>query len=241
VQPKGYSPPFMFKNADTRFERITRLLQLFQPGRKLSLEDHARMQHDAYSLRAAGDLQVFKGWTSSDPTIERARVMLEKWDAIYRRQSAEAALYEAWRGGQGRGRGASETSRSREGVETRLRQAIDRLTKEQGADWSGWRWGRMHMRTFPHPFVPAFDIPAVERSGGVGTVAADGASYREILDVSDWDRSLVINTPGQSGQPGSPYYSNLVNDWANDKYFTLAFTRAAVNKVTAHTLTLSPK
>jgi hypothetical protein len=25
------------------------------------------------------------------------------------------------------------------------------------------------------------------------------ASYREILDTSNWDRSLVINTPGQSG------------------------------------------
>ena len=72
----------------------------------------------------------------------------------------------------------------------------------------------MHMRSFPHPFVAAFDIPAVERGGGAGTVAADGASYREIFDVADWDRSLVINTPGQSGQPGSPFYSNLVRDWA---------------------------
>ncbi len=97
----------------------------------------------------------------------------------------------------------------------------------------------MHMRSFPHPFVSAFDIPAVERGGGAGTVAADGASYREIFDVADWDRSLVINTPGQSGQPGSPFYSNLARDWADEKYFPLAFSRAAVEKATAHRLTLT--
>jgi acyl-homoserine lactone acylase PvdQ len=98
----------------------------------------------------------------------------------------------------------------------------------------------MHLRPFPHPFVQAFDIPAVERGGGAGTVAADGASYREIFDVSDWDRSLVINTPGQSGQPGSPFYSNLVRDWADDKYFQLVFSRSAVEKAAARTLILRP-
>ena len=29
----------------------------------------------------------------------------------------------------------------------------------------------------------------------------EGASYREILDTSDWDQSVAVNTPGQSGQP----------------------------------------
>ncbi len=105
VQPKGYGPPFMFKNADTRFERITRLLQLIQPGMKFSLEDHRRMQHDAYSLAAAANLELFRGWTSTDPSVERARAMLSRWDATYRRDSAEAALYEAWRAGSGQGRG----------------------------------------------------------------------------------------------------------------------------------------
>ena len=54
VQPKGYAPPFMFKNADTKFERITRLLQLIQPGKKYSLEDHGRMQHDAVLASCGG-------------------------------------------------------------------------------------------------------------------------------------------------------------------------------------------
>ena len=126
-------------------------------------------------------------------------------------------------------------------VEERLASAIESLTKSQGADRSQWRWGRMHTRSFPHPFVSAFNLPTVERSGGAGTVAADGASYREIFDVADWDRSLVINTPGQSGQPGSEFYGSLLQDWADNKYFNLAFSRGAVDKAAAHKLTLKPR
>jgi penicillin amidase len=247
IQPKGYAPPIMFKTGGTQFERITRLLQLIQPGRKYTLDDHGRWQHDAYSLRAAADLPRFKGWTASDPEVEKARAEIAAWDAVYTRESRAAVLYESWRSGGGggrggRGRGADGSDDlTREQVESRLVSAIAALTKSQGPDRSQWRWGRMHTRSFPHPFVAAFDLATVERSGGAGTVAADGASYREIFDVSDWDRSLVINTPGQSGQPGSKFYGNLLQDWADNKYFNLAFTRGAVDKVAAHKLRLIPK
>jgi penicillin amidase len=248
IQPKGYSPPLMFKTGGTEFERITRLLQLIQPGKKYSLEDHARWQHDAHSLRAAADLPRFRGWTASDPQVEKARAEVAAWDAVYTRESRAAAIYEAWRtggGGSGRGRGAAAAAATqdlgRDAVEARLKSAIDSLTKSQGSDWSQWRWGRMHTRSFSHPFVAAFNLPTVERSGGAGTVAADGASYREIFDVADWDRSLVINTPGQSGQPGSPFYGSLLQDWADNKYFNLAFSKNAVEKAAAHRLRLTPR
>jgi penicillin amidase len=112
------------------------------------------------------------------------------------------------------------------------------MQTSQGQDWGQWRWGRMHTRAFPHPLLPAFDLPTVERPGGTGTVAADGASYREVLDVADWDRSVVTNVPGQSGQPGSPFYGNLLKLWADDTYFPLLYSRARVDRATAHKLIL---
>jgi penicillin amidase len=250
IQPKGYTPPLMFKAAPTPFDRIERLQQLIQPGKKYTLDDHARWQHDAYSLRAAGERALFRGWTSADPAVEFARAEIERWDAVFARKSRAAALYEAWRnageggrGGRGAsgGRGAAVADPSREQIEARLKTAVEALTKSQGPDRTQWRWGRMHTRSFAHAFVPAFSLPTVERSGGAGTVAADGASYREIFDVSNWDRSLVINTPGQSGQPGSPFYGNLLQDWADNKYFQLAFSKAAVDKAAAHRLRLTPR
>ena len=254
VQPTGYSPPLMFKPAPTPYDRIVRLRQLIQPGKQYTLEDHARWQHDAHSLRAAADLVRFRGWTAADPDVERGRAELAAWDAVYSRESRAAAIYETWRstGDGGRGRGArggrgqtvaraGSPEPSREQVEARLKTAIETLAKNHGADRSQWRWGRMHMRSFSHPFVPAFNLPAVERSGGAGTVAADGASYREIFDVATWDRSLVINTPGQSGQPGSRFYGNLLQEWADNKYFELAFSKEAVDKAAAHRLRLTPR
>jgi penicillin G amidase len=237
IQPKEYSPPLMFKSADTRFERITRLRQLLTPERKYSLEDHQRMQNDAFSLRAASDLPLFKGWSASDPNVERARAMLAAWDGVYRKESAEAALYETWRTISRRNDQAPPAEASAHPEET-LRTAIGRLSDSQGRNWAEWRWGRMHARAFPHPFVRAYDLPPVERPGGAGTVAADGASYREILDVADWDRSIVTNVPGQSGQPGSPYYSNLLPLWAENRYFPLVFSDKAVKENAAHRLTL---
>ena len=247
IQPRGYAPPFMFKTADTRFDRITRLLQLIQPGRKYSLDDHQRIQHDAQSLRAAADIPLFRGWKSADRGVERARAAIAAWDAAYQKDSLAAAIYETWRSpdaaGRGAGRGGQQAAPAtdRASLESGLRRAIDSLGKTQGPDWSQWRWGRMHTRTFTHPFVTAYDLGAVERPGGAGTVAADGASYREILDVGDWDRSIVTQVPGQSAQPGSPYYGNLLPLWANNRYFPLVFSRRAVDENAARTLTLRPR
>jgi penicillin amidase len=124
--------------------------------------------------------------------------------------------------------------------ESGLRRAIDKLTADFGSDWNQWRYGRVHTQAFPHPVLNAFDLPAVERRGGNGTVGADGATYREIIDVSNWDNSLTINTPGQSGQPESPFYGNLLPLWAGDEYFQMAFTRKAVDANAVHRLTLKP-
>jgi len=119
-----------------------------------------------------------------------------------------------------------------------LTRAVEQLITAQGADWSTWRWGRMHTRAFPFPLLAPYSLPTVERPGGTGTVAADGATYREIFDVADWDRSIATNVPGQSAQPESPFFANLHALWANDEYFPLVFSRARVEQAAAYRLTL---
>jgi penicillin amidase len=238
INPPGYTPPLMFKNADTRFDRIIRLQQLFDGSGRLTLEDHKRIQHDALSLRAVADLPLFSGWTSKDPAVERIRAEIAAWHGVYARDSRAAALYETWRtggaGGRGRGSGTAAAPPTRDEVEKRLAAMVQ---ANRNLDRT---WGQMHTRAFRHPLLRAFDLGPVERGGGAGTVAADGASYREIFDVADWDRSLVINVPGQSGQPGSPFYDNLLKPWANNEYFPLAFSGSAVDKAARYRLVLRP-
>ena len=62
-----------------------------------------------------------------------------------------------------------------------------------------------------------------------------------MFDVADWDRSIVTNTPGQSGQLGSPFYDNLLKLWTDDVYFPLVYSRARVDEEAAHRLRLKAR
>jgi penicillin amidase len=245
VNVTGYAP-VMFKSLNNvQFERIRRVEHVLSSTlatKKFTVEDSKQLQHDYHTLRGALEQDLFRGWAARAIDVEKARTLVAGWDAMLRKESAAAALYLTWRAAVDSK--ALEYHRPRAErlplVEAGLAKAVEQLTKEQGADWTTWRYGRMHTRDFPHPFVPAFDLPTIERSGGNGAVGADGASYREILDVADWDRSVVTNVPGQSGQPESAFYGNLLPLWDKGEYFPLAYSRARVDRETAHKLTLRP-
>ncbi|HVH29956.1 MAG TPA: penicillin acylase family protein [Vicinamibacterales bacterium] len=70
--------------------------------------------------------------------------------------------------------------------------------------------------------------------------AAVGASFRAVFDGGDWDRSLVLNAPGQSESPASAHFSDLARLWAQGNPFPLAFSEAAIAASAESTLTLTP-
>jgi penicillin amidase len=131
-------------------------------------------------------------------------------------------------------------------LSTSLRNAWQELSKLQGSDPKKWSWGKLHVVRFRHPLdrLPggdALNLGSAERPGDGYTVNATGfgstsfeqkggASFREILDPGDWDRSLAINTPGQSGVPDAKHYSDLLQLWTEGKYFPLLYSREAVEK-----------
>jgi len=49
-----------------------------------------------------------------------------------------------------------------------------------------------------------------------------------------------MNVPGQSGQPLSPHYSDLLPRWAEGRYHPLFFSRAKVEEVAKNKLILDP-
>ena len=249
IMPAGYTPVLGFDwDPPWRYRRLVEVLTgQIRRGEPFTITDFQALQHDVYSSRAAEALDALRGWTADAPEIERARRMLLEWDARLRRESAAAALYRAWRDTLDPGALDPQTPRLRRDslARTALAAALVRLETEQGGDWDAWRWGRMNLHRFPHPLgASAFDLPAVERNGDPTTVNYagrwGGASFREILDLSDWDRSLATSVPGQSGQPESPHYGDLLPLWADGRYFPLPFSREAVAASTAHRLVLRP-
>ncbi|HEV3207178.1 MAG TPA: penicillin acylase family protein [Terriglobales bacterium] len=138
-----------------------------------------------------------------------------------------------------------------------LQEAWVEMEHRQGPDPAKWSWGEMHQVHFRHPLDQADEAKAVmdpgplARPGDEYTVNAtgysgtsfdqdSGASYREILDLSDWDNSVAVNVPGQSGQPGSPHYSDLLPLWSEGRYFPLVYSREAVEQETTDRLVLQP-
>lgn len=234
IHPEGYDPPLFFKR-DGPFERFARLAGVLSKGSGFTVQDSRSLQHDAYSISAAAELERFRGWASDDPELERYRQELVSWDAVFDRDSRAAAIY-----AQLRRFLPEDVMASKSAHEEALASALERLRAEQGDDPTEWRWGRTNRSEFPHSLVSAYDIPAVERSGGAGTVAATGATFREIIDFSDIDGSLATNAPGQSGRPGSPFYGNLTQMWADREYFPLSFSRAAVEANARYRLRLLP-
>jgi penicillin amidase len=241
IHPPGYDPPLFFKNGPAT-ARYDRLAEVLTSRTGFTLVDMQALQHDAYSAAAARDIPLFQGWTSLNADVENARRTLAEWDAQHRRESAAAALYRfVSRAMTAESRDANTPAAQRRAMlERAIGTGLDGLRQDQGADPWQWRWGAFNVSQMPHRLVSAYDIPPVERTGGSGFVAAVGATYREIIDLGDPDASLATNVPGQSGQPGSPYYSNLVESFGRGEYFQLAYSREAVERVSERRLLLLP-
>ncbi|MCM3878620.1 MAG: penicillin acylase family protein, partial [Vicinamibacterales bacterium] len=126
-------------------------------------------------------------------------------------------------------------------------------------DPSAWRWDVMHAVTFSHAlsgggrllswFFSRGPVPVAGDNMTVNKAAtnlwrpyqtSEAASYRQILDVGAWDRSLGVNTAGQSGHPLSPHYFDQNALWRQSDYHPLPFTRGAVDTATVSTLELVP-
>jgi penicillin amidase len=142
-------------------------------------------------------------------------------------------------------------------LESALAAAVAALSQTRGADMARWTWGEIHTATFQHPLASTgdavrlrFNVGPFPRAGYGDTVFATGgsdtretvgATFREVMDLADWDRSIGTSAPGQSGQPGSPHFDDLAKLWAAEQYFPYSFSQALVEKNAEATLVLRPR
>ena len=139
-----------------------------------------------------------------------------------------------------------------------LREALDELRSRLGPDMSSWRWGRLHTVSFPHPLGRGPLARLLSRGpypmGGdhntVVQAAYDPAapyaaslsipSYRQIIDLADLGNSVSMHTTGQSGQPGSRHFADMIGPWRRVEYHPMLFEREAIVAQSEGTLTLEP-
>lgn len=143
-----------------------------------------------------------------------------------------------------------------------LADAIDWLSKRYGNDPAQWTWGRLHTITLVEaplgqsgikPVERIFNSPTIPARGDNFTVDAGsfrysnpftmvhGSSQRMIVDLSNLENSLSIQTTGQSGQAFHPHRLDFVSMWQNVEYHPQLFSREKVDANAEAELTLTPQ
>jgi penicillin amidase len=144
-------------------------------------------------------------------------------------------------------------------VDRTLAEAFRDARERMGADPEGWAWGTLHRIVFEHPLqgrasgelARQMAFPEYPRGGSGYTTnntrfneedfrVRGGASWRMVLDVGEWDRAWMTSAPGQSGDPRSPFYGNLLEAWARDGQLPLLYSREAVEKNAVLRIRLEP-
>ena len=125
-----------------------------------------------------------------------------------------------------------------ENCEARLAQALDTALEElrgaYGNEMAQWQWGRAHIAYFPNPVWERVPLlrdwlrVTIPTPGGYDTVNRGpssirddahpyeqrfGAGLRIITDMAAPDQSRMIAAPGQSGNPLSSHYEDLLSRW----------------------------
>jgi len=116
-----------------------------------------------------------------------------------------------------------------------------------GDDPAEWHWGDIHHAAFEHGIssvakaAEAWTVGPFPHGGSgsspmhTGYRASDfrttqGASVRMVMDVGDWDASLWINAPGQSGDPRSLHFANLAPIWAKGDYVPMLYSLKSIKE-----------
>ncbi|MGY3794869.1 penicillin acylase family protein [Aquimarina sp. 433] len=77
------------------------------------------------------------------------------------------------------------------------------------------------------PAFSRFDIPIGGDRNIVNATSEDhGPSWRMIVEMTSPPTALGIYPGGQSGNPGSQYYDNFIDDWAAGDYYSLNFLQS---------------
>jgi penicillin amidase len=142
-----------------------------------------------------------------------------------------------------------------------LEASVNELSEKLGGSMSKWRWGDLHTATFENQSLGQSGISLIEALFNRGPVEVDGSfftvnntgydpsvsyavamvpSYRQIIDMSDFSRSLSIHTTGQSGHAFHPHYDDMIDLWRNIEYHPMLWARQEITAATEAHLTLQP-
>jgi penicillin amidase len=141
-----------------------------------------------------------------------------------------------------------------------LTTVIRHLRKKYGRNPDEWAWGQVRPLALIHPvgerrlFNKVFNLKPFPWGGDSNTIGqATGplseptknpeviASLRMVVDVGNWEESRFALPSGQSGNPLSPHYDDLLPFWKRGDGVPIAWSPEQVARLTKFTLQLVPR
>ena len=71
-------------------------------------------------------------------------------------------------------------------------------------------------------------------------IEANWLSVEVICRVGNWDAGGIVLPSGESGEPGSGHYDDLMRTWVKGSLVALPFSQRAVARATIETLSMTP-
>ncbi len=107
-----------------------------------------------------------------------------------------------------------------------------KLTEAHGAFGSSWNWEKARSTDIAHlarmPGLGRMRLPTAGNSDNVNAITrTHGPSWRMIVSLGPEIKAWGIYPGGQSGNPGSRFFDNAVDDWVAGKYYELFYLKMA--------------
>ncbi len=111
----------------------------------------------------------------------------------------------------------------------------DSLERKFGPIGNTWNWGNVKNTNVPHlARIPGFGSKKLAIGGAKSTVNAlsetNGPSWRMVIELGKNPKGHGVYPGGQSGNPGSPYYDNMIDTWAQGKLYDLLYLHSPEEK-----------
>jgi penicillin amidase len=113
-----------------------------------------------------------------------------------------------------------------------LNKTLDSLSKSYGEDITKWNWAKVKNTGIRHlvPAFEAFSVLNIDMGGGKTIVNATqekwGPSWRMIVQLDkNWPVAHGIYPGGQSGNPASKFYANMVPSWSKGELYPLIYLK----------------
>jgi len=113
-----------------------------------------------------------------------------------------------------------------------FREAVAKLEKRCGPFGPAWKWGKTKGTRIEHlADIPDLGLEGLEADGDSITIdaisAAVGPSWRMVVELGPVVKAWGIFPGGQSGNPGSKFYDDMVENWLAGKPDELLFLKSA--------------